>query len=50
MVLKKLVEVALVVVERVMSSKMWVPVQVKESVSSTEKAPDEIEMPLPSVA
>ena len=47
---KSEVEVAWVVVERVMLLKMWAPVQVKESDSSMEKAPEEIEMPLPPEA
>ena len=47
---KKLVEVALVVVERVMLLKTWAPVQVKPSDWSTEKAPEEMAIPLPAVA
>ena len=47
---KREVEVACVVVERVMSLKMCVPVQVKLSDSSTENAPEEMFIPLPSVA
>ena len=47
---KKLVEVALVVVERVMLLKTWAPVQVKPSDWSTEKAPEEMAIPLPAGA
>ena len=45
--LYRLVEVADVVVEREMSLKTLVPVQVKLSVSSIEKEPEEMLTPLP---
>ena len=47
---KRDVDVAWVVVDLVMSSKMVVPVKVKLSDSSTEKAPEEMFTPFPSVA
>jgi len=47
---KSAVEVAAVVVERVMELKMFVPVQVKESVASRVKAPEAMLTPLPPVA
>lgn len=44
---KRLVEVALVEVERVMESKMWAPVQVSAADWSMENWPDEYDRPVP---
>ena len=46
----ELVEVAWVEVLLVMLLKTWAPVQVKPSDWSTEKAPEEMAIPLPAVA